>query len=663
MKSIARPLAVCTVVALSLGSVVATSSAASAVEPSVDFATLDALLASSIDATLTQDLSSDSASLNLVEGGHAVLDLAGHNLTVTGASDKAGIEVPVGAHLTIKDSVGGGVLTSTGSGSSAGIGRSSSTTENDVDRGLIEIISGEVIAESGTEYGAGIGGAGWNAGPAVTISGGTVTARSHQAAGIGAGYNRSSGAISISGGDVTAYAGSDSTAIGAPIAGHNTSTVISGGTVTLHGSNESVLGAAYNYDHEHPEWFFGEVSITGGTVVITKGSFLDIPTTKTVVNSGTIINDGSIEGLGTLDNRGTVVGDLVTSKVSGRDYLVSFDALGGSTAAGSLSIRARSFSDAGRTLAQPEHETLPFTGWNTKANGTGATVDLTTDLEPIYGSASSAPVAATLFAMYGATPRIDTESLPGTIRGQLYHQELAGESVSTLDYSISAGALPRGVTLDADGTIHGVPTAAGTFDFTVLAHNEGGSTARDFSIDVQREAKKLAIALPKAPTAVGSKVTVPVSGLDAGERFTISTGAKTLATGIANAKGKASVSLIVPKLADGKRSITVVGSTTTRSGTSTLTVVAATKKFSVSTNKKNYHYGQKATITVKGLAAGEKVSISFRGKTITSSKAVASSKGTYTVTYSVGSTKGTKTIKVTGAAKTRAGSASIKVKK
>jgi hypothetical protein len=44
-------------------------------------------------------------------------------------------------------------------------------------------------------------------------------------------------------------------------------------------------------------------------------------------------------------------------------------------------------------------------------------------------------------------------------------------------WSVGGGALPGGLTLAADGTVSGVPTAAGTFNFTAHAADTGGRSA------------------------------------------------------------------------------------------------------------------------------------------------------------------------------------------
>ena len=49
--------------------------------------------------------------------------------------------------------------------------------------------------------------------------------------------------------------------------------------------------------------------------------------------------------------------------------------------------------------------------------------------------------------------------------------------VQPYKWSISAGALPEGLTLGSDGTVSGSPTTAGNFDFTVQVADSGDSSA------------------------------------------------------------------------------------------------------------------------------------------------------------------------------------------
>src|SRR5260370_15491796 len=49
--------------------------------------------------------------------------------------------------------------------------------------------------------------------------------------------------------------------------------------------------------------------------------------------------------------------------------------------------------------------------------------------------------------------------------------------VQPYTWSISAGALPDGLTLGSDGSVAGTPSSAGNFSFTIQVADSGGSTA------------------------------------------------------------------------------------------------------------------------------------------------------------------------------------------
>lgn len=54
--------------------------------------------------------------------------------------------------------------------------------------------------------------------------------------------------------------------------------------------------------------------------------------------------------------------------------------------------------------------------------------------------------------------------------GVAYSESLSVDmDLPNASWSLSGGALPDGLTLNADGTITGTPTTAGTFTFTVKA--------------------------------------------------------------------------------------------------------------------------------------------------------------------------------------------------
>jgi subtilisin family serine protease len=93
--------------------------------------------------------------------------------------------------------------------------------------------------------------------------------------------------------------------------------------------------------------------------------------------------------------------------------------------------------------------------------------------------ASFASTARTFRLFVNVLPLgIETTTLPRATTGAAYSQTLSalgGDPPYT--WSITAGALPAGLTLDAGGTISGVATASGTFDFTATVTDALGATA------------------------------------------------------------------------------------------------------------------------------------------------------------------------------------------
>lgn len=85
-------------------------------------------------------------------------------------------------------------------------------------------------------------------------------------------------------------------------------------------------------------------------------------------------------------------------------------------------------------------------------------------------------------------PAIVTSSLPNAIKDVFYAQTVSiTDGVPPFTFSVSAGNLPNGLTIDAGtGSISGTPTATGTSNFTVKVVNQlvAGEATKDLSITV-----------------------------------------------------------------------------------------------------------------------------------------------------------------------------------
>lgn len=98
-------------------------------------------------------------------------------------------------------------------------------------------------------------------------------------------------------------------------------------------------------------------------------------------------------------------------------------------------------------------------------------------------SSGTAPTFGTCAAFATVTLTIDPATLPGGAVGAPYNETLTatGGSPGTYTWSLSAGSLPPGLTLDTGTTgttttISGVPTTIGTYNFTVRADGPAGAT-------------------------------------------------------------------------------------------------------------------------------------------------------------------------------------------
>ena len=81
---------------------------------------------------------------------------------------------------------------------------------------------------------------------------------------------------------------------------------------------------------------------------------------------------------------------------------------------------------------------------------------------------------------------ISPSSLPNGTAGVAYSQPLSQTgALGTPTYSVTAGALPPGVTIAANGIISGTPTATGTYNFTVTVSDASGCVGtQSYSITI-----------------------------------------------------------------------------------------------------------------------------------------------------------------------------------
>jgi len=171
------------------------------------------------------------------------------------------------------------------------------------------------------------------------------------------------------------------------------------------------------------------------------------------------------------------------SGTAAQQHTVTFRANGGTgtmqdqifTQGVAQNLRANTFTRTGYV----------FAGWRSTPTGTA-----------VYTNAQSITVNTnrTLYAVWnraGTVPNITTTTLTNPTYRVPYTQTLAVTGTTPITWSISAGSLPAGLTLNAStGVISGTPTAlAGTTStFTVRAENSAGNHTRSFSVTIQNVA-------------------------------------------------------------------------------------------------------------------------------------------------------------------------------
>ncbi|GAB3385469.1 hypothetical protein GCM10027432_18220 [Lysobacter fragariae] len=119
-------------------------------------------------------------------------------------------------------------------------------------------------------------------------------------------------------------------------------------------------------------------------------------------------------------------------------------------------------------------------------------------------------------AIAAPTITLAPATLPGGATGSAYSQTIiASGGTAPYSYTVTNGALPTGVSLDAAGNLTGTPTAAGSFTFEITALDSFGYDGlRSYTVAIIDAAP--VAANDAATTNAGSAVTVPITANDTG---------------------------------------------------------------------------------------------------------------------------------------------------
>jgi Putative Ig domain len=145
----------------------------------------------------------------------------------------------------------------------------------------------------------------------------------------------------------------------------------------------------------------------------------------------------------------------------------------------------------------------------------GATLSAT--LKANANANSGVVVTITLTIEPPPTFPIPAQVLQNGLNGIPYNQTItASGGVAPLTFSVSAGSLPAGLTLNSTGSIVGVPTASGTSTFTVQVKDSGtpltATQVFSFSINPAQQLSIQTTSLPNATTGVAYSHAVSAQG-------------------------------------------------------------------------------------------------------------------------------------------------------
>jgi uncharacterized repeat protein (TIGR02543 family) len=168
-------------------------------------------------------------------------------------------------------------------------------------------------------------------------------------------------------------------------------------------------------------------------------------------------------------------------------YTVTYNANGGNASYNETASVAYN-SAVGTLPASPTRDGYAFDSWNTQSDGSGSA----------FTAASIVTGAIEVYAQWILIPVIITTALPVATYNTAYAAQLEASGAATIAYTLQVGSsLPSGLNLSTAGLISGTPTSVGTgsYNFTVVATNSGGSDTQAYSLTVNRAPTTLVVTL------------------------------------------------------------------------------------------------------------------------------------------------------------------------
>ncbi len=273
---------------------------------------------------------------------------------------------------------------------------------------------------------------------------------------------------------------------------------------------------------------------SGGNIwSVTSGA---LPAGLTLSPTGDITGTPTTAGTGSFtaqvkDSSGTTATKPLSIAIAPASLTVTTASLpGGTIGTAYQQTLAASGGSSGNTWsvtvgALPAGLTLSPAGDITGTPTTSGTATFTAQVKDSAGTTATKQLS---IAIAPASLTVTTASLPGGTIGSAYQQTLAasGGSGGNL-WSVTAGALPAGLTLSPTGDITGTPTTAGTGSFTAQVKDSSGTTAtKPLSIAIAPASLTVTTAsLPGGTIGTAYQQTLAASGGSGGNIWSVTVGA------------------------------------------------------------------------------------------------------------------------------------------
>lgn len=120
---------------------------------------------------------------------------------------------------------------------------------------------------------------------------------------------------------------------------------------------------------------------------------------------------------------------------------------------------------------------------------------------------------------------VSTTQLPEPVRGAWYETRLEATGGGTQrSWTVANGSLPSGLTLSSNGTVSGVPSAAGTFSFIARVTSGPQSAVKSLTVTVREKLSITTSSLPDAVRGTPYQATVAATGGSGSIRYSITWG-------------------------------------------------------------------------------------------------------------------------------------------